>query len=78
MESLKIGTININGGREKNKRAVLSKYIQTKNINIAFIQETHSDQINEIDWRMWWDGNIFFSHGTNFWKKYKHNCYVYV
>ncbi len=59
-----MGTINMNGGRDKNKRAVLSKYIHTKNFNITFLQETHSDQIDEIDWRMWWEGNIFFSHGS--------------
>ncbi len=38
MESLKNGTINMNGGREKNKRAVLSKYITYKNINITILQ----------------------------------------
>lgn len=65
MESLKIGTININGGREKNKRAIISEYIQKKNINITFLQETHSDMVDEIDWRMWWEGNIYFSHGSN-------------
>lgn len=21
--------------------------------------------IDEIDWRMWWEGNIFFSRGSN-------------
>lgn len=55
----------MNGGRDKYKRAVLSEYIKAKNINITFLQETHSDVIDEIEWKMWWEGNIFFSHGSN-------------
>ncbi len=52
------------GGTKIKGQFYLNIYRQ-KNINITFLQETHSDQIDEIDWRMWWEGNIFFSHGSN-------------
>lgn len=65
MESIKIGTININGGRNYSKRAALNEFIQNKNIDIIFLQETHSDLGNEVEWKMWWEGKTFLSHGSN-------------
>jgi len=29
------------------------------------LQETHSDLDNEVEWKMWWEGQIFLSHGSN-------------
>jgi len=52
MESLSIGSININGGRDGKKRACLNEYIQNKNIDVTFLQETHSDVKNEVEWEM--------------------------
>ncbi len=43
MESFKIGSVNINGGRDVRKRMSLNEYIQNKSIDITFVQETHSD-----------------------------------
>lgn len=65
MESIKIGTININGGRNNSKRAALYELIQNKHMDIIFLQETHSDLGNEVEWKMWWEGKIFLSHGSN-------------
>ena len=31
-----------------------------------FLQETHSDLNNEVDWGLWWKGQHMLSHGTNF------------
>lgn len=66
MESLRVGSININGGRDRTKRAVLADYIGRKALDVIFLQETHSDGNNSIDWHRWWDGKCFLSHGTNF------------
>ncbi|KAK3528255.1 hypothetical protein QTP86_028493, partial [Hemibagrus guttatus] len=65
VEKLKIGSLNISGGRDRNKRAVVKELIQCKKIDVIFLQETHSDQANESDWAMWGEGKLFHSHGTN-------------
>jgi hypothetical protein len=33
---------------------------------VLFLQETHGDVVNEVDWRFWWKGASVLSHGTNF------------
>ena len=40
--------------------------VQQKRLDIVFLQETHSDKDNEIDWGLWWKGQYVLSHGTNF------------
>ncbi len=30
-----------------------------------FLQETHSDKNNEVDWGLWSDGQFVLSHATN-------------
>lgn len=40
---MNIGTININGARSATKRALLFKMCELKKLDVAFIQETHSD-----------------------------------
>lgn len=65
MESFKIGSININGGRDVRKRMSLNEYIQNKSIDVTFVQETHSDVKNEVEWKMGWRSDLFMSHGTN-------------
>ena len=32
---------------------------------MLFLQETHSDVVNEVDWGLWWKGASVLSHGTN-------------
>lgn len=66
MNRLRVGTLNINGGRDRKRQAVVIQYIKQKNIDVAFLQETHSDEDNMIEWRMRWENQLFFSHGTNF------------
>ena len=66
MEVLRVGSLNINGGRDRNKRAWVLEVIKQKRLNVVFLQETHSDEENEVDWGMWWEGQHVLSHGTNF------------
>ena len=65
MRSLKIGSLNINGGRDGQKRALISEVSSQKRIDVLFLQETHSDPAVETDWGLWWEGPYALSHGTN-------------
>uniref|UniRef100_A0A3Q3FCW5 Synaptic vesicle glycoprotein 2C-like n=1 Tax=Labrus bergylta TaxID=56723 RepID=A0A3Q3FCW5_9LABR len=66
MRSLKIGSLNINGGRDRQKRGLISEISTQKNIDILFLQETHTTPSDETDWGLWWEGSNYLSHGTNF------------
>ena len=39
-------------------------YFQTLNLDIIFVQETHSDMTIEQMWTAEWDSIIYFSHGS--------------
>lgn len=65
MECLRVGSLNINGGRDRKKLAMVSEFLKIKQINVAFLQETHTDNNNEIEWGMWWGGKLVLSHGSN-------------
>ncbi len=65
MEALRIGSLNINGGRDSVKRAIVYETIEHKKLDIVFLQETHSGLMNEIEWNLWWKGYKLLSHGTN-------------
>ncbi len=58
MESFKIGSININGGRDVRKRMSLNEYIQNKSIDVTFVQETHSDV--KMKWNGKWVGEVIY------------------
>lgn len=61
-----MASLNINGGRDAQKRALVAEVIKQKGLDVVFLQETHSDSMNEIDWGLWWGGQYVLSHGTNF------------
>ncbi len=65
MELLRVGSLNINGGRDGNKLAMISELFSIKKVNIAFLQETHTNLDNESEWNRWWEGKSVLSHGTN-------------
>lgn len=65
MSQLKIGTLNLNGARDVRKRMMLYEYINQKSVDVMFIQETHSDQRNEVDWKREWEGQLFLSHKSS-------------
>ncbi len=60
-----MGSLNVNGIRDRNKWLLLKESIELKEMNVMFLQETHSDVNNEVDWGMWSDGQFVLSHGTN-------------
>ena len=65
MDTLRVGSININGGRDRVKRASVSEIIEQKNLKLFFLQETHADTDYEVEWAMWWEGQSVFSRETN-------------
>lgn len=62
MSAIKVGTLNLNGARDIQKRALLFELIRQKGVDVMFIQETHSDCLNEIDWRKEWQGQVHLTH----------------
>lgn len=66
MEVVRVGSLNINGGRDRVKRAMISEFIKLNDVKVIFLQETHSDRNNEVEWYRWWEGECKLSHGTNF------------
>ncbi len=65
MGDLRVGSLNVNGLRDKVKNNALLELIKLKNINVILLQETHSDYRNEVDWGLWWEGESCLSHGSN-------------
>lgn len=65
MRSLKIGSLNINGGRDSHKRALVSEVSSQKRTDVLFLQVTHSAPADETDWGIWWGGPYALSHGSN-------------
>ena len=56
METLWVGSLNINVARDAGKTSVLGEYVKPKKVQVLFLQETHSDVVNEVDLGLWWKG----------------------
>lgn len=65
METLRVGSLNVNGMRDKSKADTVIEFIKLKKLDVIFLQETHSDANNEVDWRLWWRNECVLTHGTN-------------
>lgn len=44
-----MGSLNINGGRDRGKLGMVSEFIKIKKVNVSFLQETHTNKDNEIE-----------------------------
>jgi exonuclease III len=62
---LSLLSFNVRGLRMETKRISIFQYIIRKNIDICFLQETHSKESDENIWKNEWGGEVFFSHGTS-------------
>lgn len=62
MGGIRVGTLNLNGARCMQKRAVSFELIRQRSIDVTFVQETHSDNLSEIDWRKEWQGEVYLTH----------------
>ena len=60
-----VATINVNGISEHWKRREFFYYLHQKNIDIVFVQESHSTQENERRWSSEFGNKIWFDHGSS-------------
>lgn len=65
MSEVHLATLNVNGARDIRKRTTIYEVIKQKNIDVAFLQETHSDVKNAVDWLREFDGTAVLSHNTS-------------
>ena len=65
MKMVNIITMNVNGLRNANKRKEVFLYLKKNKVDIAMIQESHSDTSYEGIWKNEWGGNIIFNHGES-------------
>lgn len=62
MEHLKVGTLNVNRAREVKKQAMIYKVVTIKQIDVVFLQDSHSDNLNSTDWSRECEGQVLLSH----------------
>ncbi len=63
MGHMRIGSFNINGVGDQNKRAKLSEFMQIWRIDIVMLQDCYRS--NDIEWGLWWEGKYALSHGSS-------------
>lgn len=59
MGEINIASLNINEAREGKK---IHLFVKQKKIDVLFVQETHSDELNACDWAREFDGMSILSH----------------
>ena len=62
---IKCLSVNIRGLNKTLKRRSVFRWLHRQNCSFVFLQETYSLKECENVWRAEWDGELFFSHGTN-------------
>jgi exonuclease III len=62
---LHILTLNANGLRNDASRQKLFFWLQKHKVDIAFLQETHSQDDVMFKWNKEWEGTSYWAHGTN-------------
>lgn len=58
-----MGSLNVNEMRDRRKAETTIEFIRLKNVDVIFLQETHCDVNNEVDWRLWWVMCVFLLMG---------------
>ena len=60
----RIGSLNVNGIRNKIKREKIFYYLEQKSYDIIYLQETHC--LNDAEASLWaksWEGKIIWNNG---------------
>lgn len=60
MGEFRIASLNVNGARDVRKRLEIYEVVRQKQIDVLFMQETHSDDKNTVEWLKQWKGSSFF------------------
>ena len=63
-EILKIKSLNTRGLGNPRKRQNIFRWLRSNHNGIVYLQETHTTEGVETNWKKEWNGNIEFSHGT--------------
>ena len=58
-------TYNTNGCSDPEKIPEIVQFVQSSNVDIALLSETHCTLKTEKFWNLHWDGQCLFSHGTS-------------
>ena len=62
--NLCLKSFNCRGLRNKIKRQSIFNWLNDQNKSICLLQETHSCELDEKQWQLEFNGDIFYSHGT--------------
>lgn len=65
MGEINFASLNVNGARDFKKRAQVFELMKHKEIDVLFVQETHSDVSNSVEWVKEFDGLAILSHYTS-------------
>ena len=64
-ELLKLSTFNCRGLGDGSKRRTVLSWLKKYHSGVVFMQETHSTELSERDWKKVWNGQIEFCHGKS-------------
>lgn len=65
MGEIRIASLNVNGARNCVKRMEIFETMKQKQLDVLFLQETHSDEENAVVWSKEWNGSSYLSHKTS-------------
>ncbi len=64
MSEVHLASLNVNGAKNLKKKGNIFEEMEQKNIDIAFLQETHSSSDNVVDWMKEFSGIPVLSHSS--------------
>ena len=64
-ELLKFSTFNCRGLGDGSKRRTVLSWLKRYHSGIIFLQETHSTELSEKEWKKIWNGQLEFCHGKS-------------
>jgi exonuclease III len=65
LKSIRITSFNVRGLKNNIKRQRVLSYLKDKHPGILFLQETYTNEGDDLIWKKQWKGEIYMSHGTN-------------
>lgn len=64
-DKIEIFSLNARGLGQPTKRHKIFTWLQKQDMGLIMLQETHSTEDVEKQWRTEWGGEVYFSHGTS-------------
>ena len=63
-QQVAFNSLNVRELNNSNKRQTIFQWLKTKHKGIVLLQETYSQEKDELEWMSDWGNKIVFSHGT--------------